>query len=268
LKAITIVTVCYNEEKNIARTIESVLMQTAMNFEYIICDGLSQDHTVAIAESYREAFSQKGISYRIFSEKDCGIYDAMNKGIDKAEGSYIWFLNAGDWLCAADVLEKFVSSIEKDTAPAVYYADFYIVEDHLQKRRICNADNMKRSMSVGHPSMVARMDFMRARKFDTAYRLAADYNFVLGLVMDGLEFRKLDFPASCFMVGGISSTNKELEEEEVSRIHKHYGLPHEPAFFQKIPLVRRIINKLIKLAPKSVWKFWCVKIKRRPWVEY
>ena len=74
-------------------------MQTAVNFEYVICDGLSKDRTVAIAQSYQDAFAQKGISYRISSEKDRGIYDAMNKDIDKAEGKYSWFLNAADWLC-------------------------------------------------------------------------------------------------------------------------------------------------------------------------
>lgn len=268
MKAITVVTICYNEQNNIARTIESVLKQTEKNFEYIICDGMSKDRTVAIAESYREAFAKKGISYNIFSEKDSGIYDAMNKGIDKAEGKYIWFLNAADWLCRADAVERFVAAVEQDASPAVYYADFYHVDNHQQWLYVCDANRMKQCMSIGHPALIARTDLMRARKFDTHYRVAADYNFLLGLVMDDLEFRHLDFPASYFLSGGISTTNKQLGEEEVERIHKSYGLPHEKSVEHEISYFRRLINKTVRIAPKCLWRFWCVKIKHRPWVEY
>lgn len=268
MKSITIVTVCYNEEKNIARTIESVLMQTANDYEYIICDGLSKDNTVSIAEGYQEAFARKGVSYRVFSERDFGIYDAMNKGVDKAEGKYIWFLNAGDWFCCSNAVERFAESIEKDSTPAVYYADFYFVENHLQRRCVCNTENIKKYMSLGHPSLVARADIMRERRFDTAYKIAADYNFVLGMALDGLEFRKLDFVATNYTLDGVSSTNKELVEDEVGRIHSAYGLPHEAIAEPEASFATKVAQKLIKIAPKPLWKLWCTKIKGRPWIEY
>lgn len=268
MKAITIVTVCYNEEKNIARTIESVLMQTAVNFEYIICDGLSKDRTVEIAQSYQDAFAQKGITYRICSEKDNGIYDAMNKGIDKAEGKYIWFLNAADWLCDVDAVKRFAACVERDSSPAVYYADYYHVDDHQRLLCVCNADELKRFMSIGHPSMITRTDLMRERKFDTNYRLAADYNFILGLKMDDLEFCRLGFPATYFLAGGISTTNKQLQEEELERIHAFYGLPHEKSIEQAPSFIRSVLSKVLRIAPMPLRKFWHVKIKHRPWVEY
>ena len=79
---VSIITVSYNSEKTIRDTIESVLHQTYKNIEYIIVDGLSADNTVVIDESYREKFAEKGYRYHIISEKDNGIYDAMNKGVD------------------------------------------------------------------------------------------------------------------------------------------------------------------------------------------
>ena len=105
---ISIITVAFNEEKNIKKTIESVLNQTSDSFEYIICDGKSADKTVEIAKEYKNTFAEKGISYIINSEKNKGIYDGMNKGIDLATGDYIFFLNAGDWFYSDDVIENVV----------------------------------------------------------------------------------------------------------------------------------------------------------------
>ena len=107
---ITIVTVCFNEELNISRTIESALNQTSSDFEYIICDGGSKDKTVEIARSYIGAFEKKGVKYIINSEKDKGIYDGLNKGIDLASEQYIYFLNAGDWFCSDNIVEKVLNS--------------------------------------------------------------------------------------------------------------------------------------------------------------
>ena len=103
---ISVVTVAFNEEKNIGKTIESVLNQTSNAIEYIICDGKSTDRTVERANSYKERFAKKGIEYIVNSEKDSGIYDGMNKGIDIATGDYIFFLNAGDWFYSDKIIEE------------------------------------------------------------------------------------------------------------------------------------------------------------------
>ena len=108
---ITIITVSFNEEKNISRTIESVLDQTSCDFEYIICDGKSADKTVEIAESYRARFAEKGVAYFVNSKKDKGIYDGMNNGIELATGDYVYFLNAGDWFYSNDVIEQIVKTL-------------------------------------------------------------------------------------------------------------------------------------------------------------
>ena len=92
---ISIVTVVYNGEKTIRKTIESILCQEFKDYEYIIVDGLSKDNTVNIAREYERLFEGR---LRIYSEPDKGIYDAMNKGIKLAKGDYIWLVNADDWI--------------------------------------------------------------------------------------------------------------------------------------------------------------------------
>ena len=98
---LTVVTIAYNSEQDIGRTIESVLAQKQGDvpcaLEYLIIDGASSDNTVAVAESYIPAMESAGIDYRISSEPDRGIYDAMNKGIRRATGDIIGILNSGDW---------------------------------------------------------------------------------------------------------------------------------------------------------------------------
>ena len=94
---VSIITVCYNSAQTIHKAIESVLNQTYSNIEYTIVDGLSKDNTMEIAESYADAFREKGYTFRIVSEKDNGIYDAMNKGIRMASGELIGMINSDDW---------------------------------------------------------------------------------------------------------------------------------------------------------------------------
>ena len=94
---VSIVTVCYNGEKSIKETIESVLVQTYDELEYILIDGKSNDKTMDIVRKYQQKFETKGIIYRYISEPDYGMYDAMNKGIRMAEGELVGIINSGDW---------------------------------------------------------------------------------------------------------------------------------------------------------------------------
>jgi len=95
--SISIITTAYNSQATIADAIISVLNQTYAPIEYFIMDGGSTDSTIAIAESYRSAFEQKGVRYTVASEKDNGVYDAMNKGISRASGEVIGMINSDDW---------------------------------------------------------------------------------------------------------------------------------------------------------------------------
>lgn len=117
---ISIITICYNSCSTISRTIESVLAQNNVQLEYLIIDGASKDNTVQIAETYRKSFEQKGVDYRVQSEPDKGIYDAMNKGVQLATGDVIGILNSDDYYASEDVLYTVISCFEKMNIDSVY----------------------------------------------------------------------------------------------------------------------------------------------------
>lgn len=109
---ITIITIAYNSENCIGRTIESVLAQDYSDIEYWIIDGKSSVRTVEVAEGYRSALEAKKIDYHVLSEPDGGIYDAMNKGIRLATGDVIGILNSGDTY-ESDTLETVAATFER-----------------------------------------------------------------------------------------------------------------------------------------------------------
>ena len=112
----SIITVTYNCEKTLKRAMDSVVNQTMAPHEYIIVDGKSSDNTLKIAESYKDVCNKRGIELKIISEKDNGIYDAMNKAVTHASGDYIIFLGAGDYLMdnIFDAIEKALQSDNPD----------------------------------------------------------------------------------------------------------------------------------------------------------
>ena len=122
---VSITTVTYNSEKTLARTIESVLGQTYDKIEYLIIDGLSQDKTLEVAESYREKFAARGFAYTILSEADKGMYDAINKGIRLSKGEIIGNINSDDWY-EPEAVEKAVG-LMAETGCAYMYADLRII---------------------------------------------------------------------------------------------------------------------------------------------
>ena len=122
---VSIITVCWNSEATIKDAIESVLNQTYRNLEYILVDGKSTDSTVEIIKSYEEKFVERGIRYRYISEKDNGIYDAMNKGIAMASGELVGMINSDDWYEPQAVEVAVKCYIEESYD--LFYADLRIV---------------------------------------------------------------------------------------------------------------------------------------------
>lgn len=125
--SVSVVTACFNSSATIRQTIESVLNQTVPCKEYFIIDGLSTDNTVEIAREYEQRFLEKGVSYQIISEKDKGIYDAMNKGIGMATGTMIGLLNSDDWYEPIAV-ETVIRTYEA-TPFDMMYADLNMIRD-------------------------------------------------------------------------------------------------------------------------------------------
>ena len=119
---ITVITVCYNEKERLKRTVESVCNQTYAHIEYLIIDGASTDGT---NDLFQEYLSFPYIQF--YSEKDYGIYNAMNRGIARASGDYVYFLNAGDTFCNPSVIADVASYIENDPKDFICYGNIYLL---------------------------------------------------------------------------------------------------------------------------------------------
>ena len=180
----TIITVVFNAEKTISKTINSILNQTQSFFEYIIIDGKSNDKTLDIINSYKQQFIKKNINFTIISEEDIGIYDAMNKGIDLASTEYITFLNADDTFD-----KEFINScliIVKDTSPDYIYSSVHAFIGGTEKHFIPNFNPNTftfKSMPFPHPGLIIKREvYNEIGKFDLKYKFAADLDFILRLI--------------------------------------------------------------------------------------
>ena len=180
---VSIITITYNSEATIRDTIESVINQTYKNIEYIFIDGKSTDNTISIIKSYGENIST------LISEKDNGLYDALNKGIALATGDIIGILHSDDFYTNFNVITNIVSSFDKSNADAVY-ADLYYVDKNNtnQIHRKWKSGNYKDGMFLNgwmppHPTFfVKRIIYEKFGSFNSALTSAADYELMLRLI--------------------------------------------------------------------------------------
>lgn len=148
---VSIITVCYNSEETIRDTIESVLHQDYDRIEYLVIDGESKDDTVNIARSYQERFRERGYGYKIVSEKDAGLYDAMNKGIRLASGTIIGIINSDDWYEPAAV--RTAVEAYREEAYDMFYADIRLVkQDGKVMIKHSRQDRFPTSRHWNHPT--------------------------------------------------------------------------------------------------------------------
>jgi glycosyltransferase involved in cell wall biosynthesis len=203
---VSITTVTYNSEATLARTIESVLAQTYTQIEYIIVDGKSADNTVAVAESYRGKFKERGIAYRVVSEKDRGMYDAINKGIALSTGEIIGNINSDDWY-EPDAVEKVVGFFEKEHCDFMY-ADLRMIRPdgssfikHSKKTRIAT------SRGWNHPTQFARREVYERFPYKVE-SLHDDFDLLLRVLKSGYKVAILNEVLANFTMEGMSHERK------------------------------------------------------------
>ena len=205
---ITVVTVCFNAENVIEETLQSILEQTYQSLEYIIIDGNSKDNTCHIIKKYKPLFITKGILFKFISEKDNGIYDAMNKGIRQAAGKWINFMNAGDKFCAPTVIEEVFNREISDDIKAVYGNAIMIKKNS----RKCFASEephvILKKMVACHQAIFAEVEDMKEHPFNLDYKISADYHYMYQLYKRNGKFLPLSINVADFEAeNGISSTN-------------------------------------------------------------
>lgn len=208
---ISIITASFNSEDTIALTIRSVLRQTYTDYEYIIIDGGSTDSTLEIARSCMDEFGDR---LSIVSQADKGIYDAMNKGIARATGDVVGFLNSDDFFTTDTVLEKIAEAFEDDRLDAVY-GDIHFTDDTCKKvLRYYSSRNfrpwlLRYGFMPAHPSFYLRKKFYdRYGNFRLNYQIAADYEMMVRLFCKvGINAKYLDMDFVTMKMGGISTQN-------------------------------------------------------------
>ena len=222
----SIITITYNAASVVKPTLESVIAQTYTNYEYILVDGGSKDDTVAIAKA-------SGIKFaHIVSERDNGIYDAMNKGIALATGDYLCFLNAGDAFYAPDTLQTIVDAIaEEKELPDVLYGETAEIDDNrnfVRMRRLQAPEKLewksfKNGMLVCHQAFYARRDI--APMYDLKYRLSADVDWCIKVMKRARKMINVNATVVNYLQNGISlQYHRKSLMERFKIMSKHYGL--------------------------------------------
>ena len=230
----SIITVCFNAQHVIERTIKSVKSQCYREFEHIIIDGVSTDETMKTLQRYRQEVSDYEVN--VISEPDKGIYDAMNKGLRLAKGNYVVFLNAGDKLHNKMVLHNIKLLIGQSTQDVgVIYGNTVIVNDdgdvlgnrHLTPPEHLSWRSFKRGMLVCHQSFYVRRDI--CQEYDLRYRYSADVDWCIK-VMKKAETKQLALVydkeiLTDYLSEGETTRHHRLSlMERFSVMRRHYGL--------------------------------------------
>ncbi len=221
---ISVITVCFNARDCIEQTINSVLSQTYKNIEYVIIDGASTDSTLDIIEKYRDNIQV------LVSEEDGGIFYAMNKGINRATGDLLIFINAGDSFYSPETLEQAVSLINKPDAK-LFYGDINVIEEngiHWVKT-FRNTDKITlTSNCLCHQATLYRRElFEKIGGYDEKYPICADHELNLrALIKYKLKAQYIPIVVCNFTMGGYSTSRKNIKNTS-RQVHeialKHYG---------------------------------------------
>lgn len=208
---VSIITVCYNSAKTIRRTLESVLQQTYDHYEYIVIDGASSDDTLEILKSYEPLFDGK---MKIISETDSGIYDAMNKGIEKASGKLIGIVNSDDFYeeKALEIMVRKYEELQREHV--VLYGFQRNLSGEKEKSVVLFHHDFLSQQMITHPTcFVSKSVYRDFGMFDTSYKSSADYEFMLRIFYGNQVFFQPVYEIiSNFQLGGMSSSEKGYRE--------------------------------------------------------
>lgn len=223
---ISIITITYNAERWLERTMRSVLAQTCKDYEYLIVDGGSKDGTVDIVKRLEPEFDGR---LRWKSEPDNGLYDAMNKGLARAQGDFVWYVNAGDEIYGSETLAHVVAAAKDDTdivygKACIVNAEGVKVSEHhkvtppnLQRKHLLNG------LVVSHQAIVVRKSI--SKPYDTHYSITADYNWVIEAVSASRKNAYLDEYVCKFLTEGVSAKRrKQAWKERFLIMRKQFGL--------------------------------------------
>lgn len=238
----SIITVAYNAADTIGNTLDSVGEQIFDDYEHIIIDGDSTDSTIDIVRSHP---NRRIIS---ISEKDHGIYDAMNKGLTMAKGEYIIFMNAGDRFPTPLILKHYADTIKDNDYPGIVYGQTrlvdingnYVGERHLRAPEKLTLDSFKNGMMVCHQAMT--VNHKLALLFNLKYKYSADYEWVIVCLQHSRKNVYIDEVTCDYLSEGTTTTHhKESLVERMKIMFTYYGVI--PTLFRHIKFALRYMRR-------------------------
>ena len=244
---VSIITIAYNNSETISETVESVLKQSYNNIEHIIIDGQSVDNTVEIIKSYGDRFS------KYISEKDNGIYDAMNKGVTLAKGDIIGFINADDKLNSNDCVSEIVKVFQIQNSDVVYGDKIYTEANNPDKvvrywkSGEYNKNNFKKGWMPPHQSTYIKAEFYKKYgKFRTDFKIAADYELMFRFMYKyKAKSKYLPKVIASMRTGGIS--NKSLKNILISNFEVYKSWRVNGFSVSPLIIIRKPLSKAIQL---------------------
>jgi len=220
MKKLSIITITLNNLGELTKTVDSVLNQLNEECEYLVIDGCSTDGTVKYLEKNKICY---------FSEKDHGIYDAMNKGIIKSKGEWIYFLNAGDILLPG-VIEEFIEfSNDKKNIDAIYgnvilSMTYKGITYSLNQEAEKDVNQLRKGMICSHQGIFCRKEsVVGAGGFDATFRIAGDWDLISRLYIDGKQFNYWNRYIAKYNQNGASTHPHIKERHKVRKKNKMYS---------------------------------------------
>ena len=213
---LSIITINYNNLAGLRLTIESIVAQTWTDYEWIVIDGGSTDGSRELLEQYQDHFSYW------CSERDGGVFNAMNKGIARAKGDMLNFMNSGDVYVGADTLSQVFGQEDKlADKPHVLYGDYYesFSDGHLKERIMPQHLDIHylMYMPINHQSTFISRSLLADKGYDEGYAIIADWKAFLQWLMAGIPFVHIDTHVAKFDMGGI---NRQFEEKKLQELQQ------------------------------------------------
>lgn len=248
---ISIITVCLNSRETIERTIQSVIRQQYDDLEYIIIDGGSTDGTVPIIEAYRDAISI------CISEPDEGIYDAMNKGLQRASGDVVAFLNSDDWYVPEAEVFKRVREYFSGSDADIVSGNIYMFENgsrYIFPRNPITEENIFYDVVCPHPALFVKRElYGKWGGFDTSYKIAADTKWIINAWMKGADIVCVEDCFTYFGGGGISTTMR------YEALQEHYAASLSCARNSCLKGIRKRIDDFFTVRLKAMQREKCME---------
>ena len=247
---ISIITATYNSEATLKDTLESVLSQSFTNYEHIIVDGNSDDSTMNIVKQYEPKYNGK---LKYISEKDKGIYDAMNKGIRMATGDVIGILNSDDIYASKYVLEKISDTFNRTKCDGTYANILFKDEKTMTKTKrvwISASGKIENGWQPAHPTLYLKKEvYEKIGMYNLEYPICADYDFMIKMLKDkSIKLTYINEVLVHMRIGGTSTDGLKGYYKNLKEAHKvlvNNNMPH-PYYID----FRRSIKTIIQMLKK------------------